>query len=216
MFIFAILVEFKAFPNRKDALLKSESQSSVIIESSGSIGLHVDGKCKQTFPNQTIIGEEEHDWCSNIAKGNNEKPWIQYSIKGKKMSVSSYSLRNGCCFNACCCIETGEIIDGICCCSLYSYSLQGSNDNRTWKTLHKVEKDKYFYDCEVKTFDLDKQSEEFTYIRFILDEQRPGCLNCMQLNQIELYGNTVDSSSSYESNDEDESISIIGRVKRDE
>ena len=216
MFIFSFFVSFRAFPYKKDALLKSEPRSNIIIESSGSIGHFYGGKCRETFPNQTIIGKVEHDWCSNIGKFDSDKPWIQYSLKDKKISVSGYSIRNGCCVAACCCINDDENIDEVCCCTLYSYSLQGSNDNKTWTTLHKVEKDPYFYGCETKTFELHKKSEEFTFIRFTLDEQRPGCLNCMQLNQVELYGNTAIHSTYIESNDEDESISIIGRVKKDE
>ena len=40
----------------------------------------------------------------------------------------------------------------------------------------------------------------------------------MQINQIELYGETISSlySSFIDNDDEDESISIIGRVKRNE
>ena len=61
------------------------------------------------------------------------------------MRVKRYSVRNGCCRYSCCCTEDGKIVDYGCCCTLYSYSLQASNDNKTWKVLHRVEKDKSFY-----------------------------------------------------------------------
>lgn len=215
MFLLVIFIEFVAFPQRKDTLLKSEMQRDLIIEASGSIGLHIDGKCQQTFPNQTIIGDKRIDWCSNIANGKDEKPWIQYYFKGRKMSIYSFSVRNGCCHGFCCCLENDELLDRTCCCSLYSYSLLGSNDNKTWDILYKVEKDSHFYDCEAKTFELNKKSEYFTFIRFVLDDYWPGCLKCMQVNQIELYGDATNSASLDSSDDDEESISIIGRVNKD-
>ena len=63
-------------------------------------------------------------------------------------------------------------------------------------------------------------TEPYTYFRFVLDEEWPSCPKCMQVNQIELYGETIGSGfTSYsESNieDDDESISIIGKVKKNE
>ena len=97
--------------------------------------------------------------------------------------------------------------------------MQASNDNKTWTVLHKVEKDENFHFCETKTFELKDKPSPYTYFRFVLDEEYPGCITCMQINQIELYGETVTSSlySSFtDDNDDDESISIIGRVNKDE
>jgi len=101
---------------------------------------------------------------------------------------------------------------------LFSYSLQASNDNKTWTVLHKVQKDERFDFCETKTFELKGKSSPYTYFRFVLDEEYPNCIKCMQINQIELYGETVSSvySSFTNNDDEDESISIIGRVKKGE
>ena len=101
---------------------------------------------------------------------------------------------------------------------MYSYSLQASNDNKTWKVLHRVEKDAKFDICQAKTFELKEKSVPFTYFRFTLEEEYPGFNKCMQINQIELYGETIISQfTSYDDNsEEDESISIIGRVKKGE
>ena len=217
-------VSFVAFPESKEALLSNANIDSINVEASGSIGLYRDGVCHKTHPNETLISNERMDWCSNIAKVKDDKnynPWIQYSIKGKQMKVSRYSVRNGCCYylHECCCDdENGKIIDYECCCRLYSYSLQASNDNRTWTILNKVEKDESFHYCETKTFELKEKSSPYTYFRFVLDEEYPGCIKCMQINQIELYGETVSSvySSFPDNDDEDESISIIGRVNKGE
>ena len=219
MFIFSILVEFVAFPSRKDAIFYNNGIESVDVEASGSIGVYKNGKCEKTHPNQTLGSDENRDWCSNIATSKTENPWVQYSLNGKQMKLKGFSVRNGCCRYTCCCEEeNGKIVDKYCCCILYSYSLLGSNDNKTWKVIHKVVKDKTFYYCESRTFDFEKVTEPFRYFRFVLDEEWPGCLKCMQINQIEFYGETMNSGYVLEADasEDDESISIIGRVNRDE
>ena len=208
-------MQFIAFPVKDNALLSEAVASNTLtIESSGSMGLYYDGKCHQTFENETVHEDKKLDWCSSIvSKEDGLHPWIQYSIKNKEMRLTSYSVRNGCCWYPCCCIDDNNIIDRFCCCTLFSYSLHGSNDNKTWVTLHKVEEDRKFYDCQFKTFDI-KETQSFKYIRFVLDKEYPGCPNCMQVNQIELYGTKTDSLfSSFEDEDNEESVSIIGKVK---
>ena len=209
-----IFLQFIAFPSRKDALLQHNNDIAY-VESSGSVGLYIKNKCVLTYPNQTLVGEKTMDWCSNIAQDSSNMPWITFSLKGKSMKLNGFSLRNGCCWYYCCCDETGKVIDDVyCCCELYSFSLLGSNDNITWKLIHKVEKEAKFYECQYKTYDFD-MTESFKYIKFVLDQERPGCPRCMQINQIELYGDVVDSQfSSYENDDNDESVSIIGKVRR--
>ena len=215
-------VSFVAFPEKKDALLTGADRKHVSIEVSGSLGLYQkDRKCHKTYGNETLVSDEFSDWCSNIATVKNDpsyNPWIQYSIKGKQMKISSFSVRNGCCHYYCCCAEEdGKVVDYYCCCLLYTYSLQGSNDNKTWKVIHRVEKDNKFYYCDVKTFELERMSEPFVYFRFVLEEEWPGCPKAMQVNQIELYGESMPSGyTSYNdvSDDDDESISIIGRIKK--
>ena len=174
---------------------------------------------------ETLAADEYKDWCSNIVKNKNDpnlNPFIQYSIKGKQMKVTRYSVRNGCCryYTCCCTEEDGPVLDYDCCCSLNSYSLQASNDNKTWTVLHRVEDDKTMYYCASKTFEIDQKMEGkvFTYFRFVLEKELPGCPKCMQINQLELYGDVlVESYMAYSGNaDDDESISIIGRVKRNE
>ena len=214
---FLVLLKFIAFPERKDELL-SRNDKTVDIKASGSIGLYYGGKCHQTHPNETIIIDEKLDWCSNIAKTKEDKPWISYSLKNKVMKVKGYSVRNGCCWNNCCCIDDNNIIDEMgCCCILYSFSLHGSNDEREWKLIHKAEKLQKFYACNTRTFDF-PETEAYKHIRFVQDEEYPGCPFCMQVNQIELYGTTYNSLD-FDANDmdgNDESISIIGKIIRNE
>ena len=213
MFFCLFLLEFIAFPARNDAIISTESsRMNVNVESSGSSGFYYDGKCHLTAPNETLNSDKKRDWCSNIAKGENDKPWIEYSLKNKAMKLTGYSLRSGCCFYDCCCVDDNDILFH-CCCELYSFSLQASNDNRTWKTIHKVEKDQEFYICLFKTYEFAK-TEAFKYVRIVQDESVPGCRFCMALNQVELYGEAVDSYGE-EQEENEESVSIIGKVKRD-
>ena len=208
-------MEYIALPNREDAII-AKSGISPLIDVSGSMGLEYNGKCNPTFPNQTIIGDRKYDWCSNIAE-KDEVPWISYTFPQKAMKLKGYAVRNGCCYYPCCCDPTtGRLYDDMCCCELYSYSLQGSNDNHTWKVLHSIEKDAdLIHYCEYKTYEF-PMTEPYRFVRFVLDEERPGCYKCLQLNQLELYGELVQSFSGYESLDEDneESISIIGKIKK--
>ena len=220
MFLYLFnFISFVALPEKKDAILSSLPSNKINIESSGSLGVFMgDSKCHQTHPNQTLVGDKYKDWCSNIIKSPSEKPWIQYSLQNKRMKITSYAVRNGCCYyDYCCCLpETGEIIDYFCCCRLYSFSLLGSNDNVTWTTLHSVEKDQTFRYCQLKTFELQQQSQPYRFLRFVLDEEKPGCQKCMQINQMEFYGEVIpyNDFSSYE-DDNEESISIIGKIKRE-
>lgn len=210
-------MKFVAFPARKDSIFQqiSVKESGFDIETSGSLGLYYDGKCHLTYPNETINLNEKLDWCSNIAKSKAEKPWISYNFKNKGISLTGYSLRNGCCFWSCCCTDDNVFVDSEsgCCCRLYSFSLQGSNDNKTWKIIHKIEKDDRFDYCEFKTYEFQK-TESFRFIRFVQDEEFPGCPFCMQINQIDFYGETTDFSFTEEQEDNDESVSIIGKLNR--
>ena len=212
-------MEFVAFPTKNNAIFANEMKKNTdIVEThvSGSLGLYYSGKCHKTYPNQTLFSDEKQDWCSNIGKSKEAKPWITYNLKGKSMKISGYSIRSGCCWYTCCCVDDDTMVDGYCCCRLYSFSLQGSNDNKTWKTIHKVEKDNNFWECKANTYELKNNNEQFMFLRILLDEQLPGCKFCMQINQIEFYGDVIDSqfAGSFESDDNDESVSIIGKVDR--
>ena len=211
--MFPFIIAFIAFPDRSDALFKSNTPT---IFASGSIGYRRHNGCQPTLPNQTLIGNEEMDWCSNLARKDDEYPWISYTFPGKVMKLTGYSVRNGCCLPHCCCIpESDEDIDIECCCELYSFSLQGSNDNHTWKVIHQIEEKRDFFFCKFETYEFPK-TEGFRFIRFKMDKERPQCPKCLQLNQIELYGEIVSSpfESYYDYDENEESVSIIGKIRR--
>ena len=209
-----IFMEYIAFPNKGNKLLLSspDNVKNIISEASGSNGLLISGKCHKTYPNETYNVNKRMDWCSNFAKPSEPKPWISYSLKNKAMKLSGYSIRNGCCSYDGCCIEDGRGYDYRCCCRLYSFALQGSNDNRTWKEIHKVDKDDKFFICESKTYEF-PETESYRFVRIALIESYPYCPICLQINQVEFYGKTVDVNGFIESEDEgDESVSIIGKI----
>ena len=218
-----LFMEYSAFPKRNDGIFTSIGPDSgnILTSSIGSMGRYIRGKCQMTSPNLTLTDEERQDWCSTIIdKQSNNKPWISFSIKNKLMSLTGYSFRNGCCYYSCCCINEDGVINDIdgCCCELHSFSLQGSNDNETWKTIHQVDSNTRIRYCEDKTYNFDSKTQPFKYIRFVKDKEKSGCPFCLQINQFEFYGDTVDAlDSSYSSfEEEEESVSIIGKIKRDE
>lgn len=219
MMLFLVIMQLVAFPLRDDTILDKAFDSKMLnIEASGSIGQYsATDECIQTYPNHTVgVDDIKRDWCSNIGKDKNDKPWILYSLKGKKMSIKGYSVRNGCCYYGCCCVNGQSI--AYCCCDLYSFSLLGSNDNITFKPIHKVEKDSDFYFCKHKTYEFD-ETEQFRFIKFVLDEQKPGCDFCMAINKIELYGRVSGSFDDFKQDaavDDDETVSIIGKIKSNE
>ena len=219
MMYFLLLSElFVAFPSRNDAIFENNKDKPIKVESSGSLGLYYSGKCHQTFPNETVILNREMDWRSNIVEQNsNQKPWIQYSIPGKMMKLTSFSIRNGCCYHSCCCSDTGEIMEYGCCCLLYSFTLSGSNDNKTWVTLSSQKQVQDFWGCKFMTWDVEIKQNPFRFIRLTEDEPYPKCPFCMQINQVEFYGELLNDAMSYYESDDDsneESVSIIGKVRK--
>ena len=207
--IFAII----PFPERKDNILaKYLSDASVYV--SGTMGQYYDGKCHQTVPEHIIDSvQRKTDWCSNMNSSKTDFPWYSVSLKGRSMRISGYSVRAGCCYYGCCCLDDKNRVYG-CCCDLYSWLLQGSNDNMTWVTIHKVEKDTDFYDCKNRTYDVNS-ADYYQYIRIIQDEAWPGCDLCICINKLELYGTTADKQF-VDNEDTDDSISIIGKVRHSE
>ena len=215
--IFTLFLAFVSFPDKKDAILQ-KNLNLVQVESSGSLGYYYQGKCHMTTPNMTLVPDEKIEWCSNIAKSKNDTPWISYSLKNKQMKITGYSLRNGCCYYECCCCDNSGDIDGhFCCCDLYSFSLHGSNDNKTWEIIHSVKAVKDFYLCKFNTYEF-SITKSYRYIKLVQDEPYPNCLHCMSINQIEFYGEVVNSLFDYDVSDDDndEPVSIIGKINRNE
>ena len=210
--LFMIFMQYVAFPQKTNAIFaNTKNTNDIEVESSGSIGIYDGKKCVQTHPNNTLVQSETQEWCSNIAKQGHGKPWVTYSLRGKKMSLTGYSIRNGCCYYGCCCIDDNDFVPE-CCCELYSFSLVGSNDNSTWEKIHVVKDDGVsFRYCEFKTYEF-AQTKSYKYIRIVQDAPHPGCTFCMVINQVEFYG-TTDGYEAQLDDESDETVSIIGKVR---
>ena len=207
--IFLLLLEIIPFPERSDNILKKHP-NDVVVSSSGSLGQWYEGKCNPTLPEHAVNSvPRKSDWCSNMNKSKHDHPWLIIGVRDKSISLRGYALRSGCCHYSCCCYDD---LDDECCCEFYSWSLQGSHDNSTWKTIHKVEKDNSFNYCMNRNYDV-QIDESFEFIRLIQDEPRPYCNFCICLNKIELYGTTSDSNSIHSIEDNEDSVSIIGKLR---
>ena len=168
MLLSFLLVNYP-FNQNFDGIFKNTYSSNITkVEASGSEYCY-DERFKKdvaSSPEFCIDPLSTLEWCSDIDYERKRKPWISVNFRNNKVKLSGYSLKLGCCF------------DGICCCMIYSWSLQGSNDNTTWKTLHKMEKQDDFKDCDSKSFEV-TTSQPYSIYRIIQDSPYQGCSSCL-------------------------------------
>lgn len=195
---------------------KHYNDKIVTIDVSGSSSQYINGTKTLTKPEYAIYPwNKKYDWCSNCDhKAYTDHPWIAFSLQHKKFKFNGYFLRCGCCYESQCCCED----DGYCCyrCCLFSWSLQISEDNKTWTDIHKIENDYDTRNCAEKTYKFDK---EYTakYIRLIQNAPCPGDPPCIVLNRFEILGEAIDDGTnddfvSY--HDDDDDVSIIGHISK--
>lgn len=198
-------------------LKRAFPQNKVEYYVSGSSMQMINGSRSLTKPQYAFDQmEKKYDWCSNCPRSYDEHPWIILGVKNQIMKLNGYFIRAGCCTDlssdACCCIDA----DYYCCeCCLYSWSFQISNDNITWKTVHKVESDRDLRRCKEKTYTF-SETYSAKFARLIQDKPCPGDPPCIALNKIELIGTYDDDSNLYGDgfeNDEDD-VSIIGHISK--
>ena len=206
-----LILEIVPFAERNDNILK-QIENQYEIFSSGSIGQYYDGKCNPTLPEHSVDSvTRKSDWCSNVNKSSSDHPWLVLHIPHKSIKLSGYALRTGCCYYDCCCINDNQYV--YCCCALFSWSVQGSHDNKTWTTIHKITKDKDLHYCSNRFFDTNTE-ESYEYIRLIQDEPWPGCPMCICINKFEIYGSTTESHTLYFHEENEDSVSIIGKLRQ--
>ena len=156
-----------------------------------------------TKAESVINPRDKLEWCSNIDRTKKDRPWIVTIFRDRKLTMSGYSIKSGCC----------EIAKSGCCCMLYSWSILGSNDNKTWTKLHSVEKDQDLKKCTEMSFRVDKKGF-YSMFKIMQDEPHPECYLCFSINQIEFYG-TIDKDIDEETSNVNE-VSIVGKYKRGE
>lgn len=187
----------------------------IVLDVSGSSKQRINGTKQLTKPEYAIYPwDKRYDWCSNCLRNYEEHPWITFSMKNRKFKFNGYFVRCGCCYDLCCCEDEDY---GCFDCCLYSWSLQISDDNKTWTEVHRVEKDFEMKHCNEKTYKLDK---EYTakYVRLIQNERCPGYPPCIAINKIDLFGDVLNDDGSSEDfvsyHDDDEDVSIIGHISK--
>lgn len=194
------------------------NQKIVDVTASGSSKQRINGTKQMTKPEYAIYPwDKKYDWCSNCGRTYEEHPYIIFSLNSRKIKFNSYLIRAGCCYESGCCCEEeyyGYCID----CCLYSWSLQISEDNETWTTVHQVSKDRDMRRCKEKTYTLEKEYSA-KYVRLIQDEACPGYPPCIAINKMELFGNSIQFEENPDADfvsfhDDDEDVSIIGHISR--
>ena len=201
---FSLFIREFPYNEQFDGVFKNTyNKNDVSVAASGSRACYFYSINKDvlTKPESVIDPNDKLDWCSNINESKNDHPWITTTFKDEKLSLSGYSIKSGCCDYS------------ICCCLIYSWSLLGSNDNKTWTKLHSVEKNKEFRDCTEKSFKVDKKGS-FSMFKLIQDEPEPGCWYCMDISRIEFYGTMSNNDYSNDDVSNEDEISIIGRVSK--
>ena len=201
--LISLLIREFPFNDRFDGVFKNTyNNKDVSVEASGSSRCYFYSLDRDvlTKPESVIDPEDQLEWCSNLNKSKNDHPWLTVVFNDRKLTASGYSLKAGCCEN----------VNG-CCCIPYSWSILGSNDNKTWTKLHSVEKNKELKYCKEGSFRIDKKGS-FSMFKLIQDEPEPDCWYCIALSKLEFYG-TFSGGKFDEITSEDE-VSIIGRLKK--
>ena len=159
---------------------------------SGSSKQYINGTKQVTKPEYAIYPwEKKYDWCSNCARSYDNMPYITFSLTNKLFKFNSYYIKCGCCDNDCCCDDDYYNYCFDCC--LYSWTLQISDDNKTWKNVHKVDSDATMIRCAEKSYELES-TYTARYVRLIQDRPCPGYPPCIALNRFEFFGDAVNSS----------------------
>lgn len=199
---------------QKGVFSKYFNEKIIVVDSSGSSNQHINGSRQLTKPEYSIYPwTKDYDWCSNVGRSYDVHPWITFSLQKKRIKFNGYFVRCGCCYTDCCCEDDRY---GCFDCCLYSWSLQTSDDNKTWTEVHKVEKDNSMRRCNEKSYKLDK---EYTakFVRLIQNDPCPGYPPCIAINKFEIFGDAIsddDNDDFVSFHDDDDDVSIIGHISK--
>ena len=156
-------------------------------------------------PEYCIDPKSDHQWCSNFDWKKQMFPYIQINFKNSRLALTGYSLQAGCC----------EYSDG-CCCTPFSWDVTGSNDNKTWTLIHRIEKNEILTNCANQSFQIPSKSKPFRTIRLQQTDVINGCPTCIDLVRFEVYGDFEGSDYSFQEYideiDSEDEVSIIGKI----
>lgn len=214
--MFFVVSPFCFASEAKGLLSRNFHDKIIIIESNGSAQQVINGTYKRTKPEHAIYPwDKNYDWCSRCIESKNDHPWILFSLDRRKMKIKSYFIRAGCCNDTECCCDSALGYCSECC--LYSWSLQISDDKKTWTEVHRVEKDNQMKKCFNNTYKLNK---EYTtkYLRIIQNQTNHSEVPCIAINKFYLFGEIVGESLNEEEfvsyHDDDDDVSIVGYISR--
>ncbi|EAY21070.1 hypothetical protein TVAG_173280 [Trichomonas vaginalis G3] len=140
-----------AYSENTAVFKRAYPDNRIIIYASGSSSQYINDSLQMTKPEFTIDQvEKTYDWCSQCSSSYTDYPWITFSLKDARFHIDKYLLRAGCCYDGCCCHDYGYCER----CCLYSWEFQISSDNKTWTTVHKMDRDYSMEYCAEKTFEL--------------------------------------------------------------
>lgn len=206
------MIEFLCIAKAEGIFSKIYYQNIVQVAASGSSRQKVNGVFEMTKPEYPIEPSvKNHDWLSNLYYAFEGRPWISFSIKNARVKFDKLYIRAGCCYTICPAERFKYNIRGC----LYTWSLQTSEDNKTWKTIHKVEKDKDFEYCNEKFYTLDRYYDA-RYVRIIQDDPYPGDMPGFALNKLEFFGDVIYDREDdiIDPSEDDEDITVIGHLSR--
>ena len=179
--------------------------------------IEYDGIFHKYYNNTTMIASASSVWLNSPSDAINPNSYLEFCTKyldreqwfsvvlaDKQLLMSSYAIQLGCC----------NFYD-TCCCNLYSWILEGSNDNRTWYIIDKKERVNDFTKCENKEFKIPSNTQKFSHFRFTQKEPQPGCKSCIGLKRMEFFGKLYDFQALIEDEQYlDTEVSIIGHLKK--
>ena len=176
----------------------------VSVSASGSYYVYSQAKMSdvESKPENCVDPNAELEWCSNYDHKKEMKPWLLLTFNKSKVKLDGYSLGSGCC------------VYSTCCCKMYTWQLQGSNDNETWDILHNDKNNNEFGFCLNKEFKIES-NKWYKMIKLIQLDAENNCPTCISLRKIELFGEIESDEAWQNVEDADENeVSIIGKVKK--
>lgn len=168
---------------RYDGILKNEyDNNNIKIESNReSFSFNPKVKKEEIIKHENCLNpSSEHKWCSKHDINKPGKPWIRIIFKNNtRILLKGYSIKFGCCNK------------DACCCKIFSWLLEGSNDNFIWTKLHVIEKNDEFIKCGERTFEI-FNFEFYKYFRIRDSDFYQKCATCISILKLEFYGDVED------------------------
>jgi hypothetical protein len=114
----------------------------------------------------------DHDWTDYWFSNSSANSWIQFDFRDRRISPTHYTLRS----------------DGIGCCHLLQWSLDGSDDEKSWTNLDRQNTQDLNGDFRVKSYSLTPSSSAFRYLRLTQTGSTSSNSHHLGLSRVEFFG----------------------------